>query len=184
MRKYHTEVIVLVGLFAGILSFVAPIAIYLPFTAIPISLATFAVYLAGAVLGPYLGTASVGIYLLLGLTGVPVFSGYSAGIQKLAGPTGGYLIGYLFMAFITGLAVRHFPKKYFGYPVGMILGTIACYIVGTGWFMLQSGTELKAALSMCVYPFIMGDIIKIIAAITLAYPLKQALARQMVCKIK
>ena len=184
MKKYNTITMVLVGLFAAILSIFAPIAITLPFTAVPISLATFAVYLCGAVLGPTLGTTSVAIYLLLGLVGVPVFSGYTAGVQKLAGPTGGYIIGYLFMAFFTGLAIRKYPKKYIGYPLGMLVGTIACYAVGTAWFMVQSGTKLSAAMTMCVYPFIPGDILKIIAAIALAFPLNHALRGQLLRRME
>lgn len=183
MKRYNTITIVMVGLFAGILSIFAPISISLPFTTIPISLATFAVYLCGAVLGPVLGTASVAIYLLLGLVGVPVFSGYTAGIQRLMGPTGGYLIGYLFMAGLTGFTVRKLPKKYLGYPVGMLLGTIACYAVGTIWFVIQSGTKISAAMTMCVFPFIPGDILKMACAIALAYPLNRALRGQVLLKI-
>lgn len=179
MKKDNTLAIVQVALFAAILSICAPIGIILPFTEIPISLATFAVYLAGAVLGPVLGTASVAIYLLLGMVGVPVFAGYTAGVQKLVGPTGGYLIGYIFMALSTGMGVRLLPKKYLGYPIGMVIGTILCYTLGTVWFMNQSGTNLIGALSLCVYPFVVGDLIKIIAAIALAYPLNYALRRQL-----
>ena len=179
MRKNNTITIVLVGLFAAILSICAPIAIRLPFTAVPISLATFAVYLCGAVLGPYLGTASVAIYLLLGLAGVPVFSNYTQGVPVLVGPTGGYIIGYLFMAFSTGLAVKKMPKKYLGYPIGMVIGTVACYAIGTAWFMFQTKTAFTAAMTMCVYPFIPTDIMKIVAAIALAYPLNYALRSQM-----
>ena len=73
---------------------------------IPLSLASFAVYMAGAVLGAKKGTLAVGIYLLLGLVGLPVFSGFSGGFQKLIGVTGGYLVGYLPCALITGLAVK------------------------------------------------------------------------------
>lgn len=180
MKRHNTVTIVMIGLFAGILSIVAPISISLPFTTIPISLATFAVYLCGAVLGPVLGTASVAIYLLLGLVGVPVFSGYTAGIQRLLGPTGGYLIGYLFMALFTGFTVKKLPKKYLGYPIGMFLGTLACYAVGTGWFIIQSGTQVSAAVTMCVIPFIPGDILKMVCAIALAYPLNRALNKQNV----
>ncbi len=179
MKRGNTLTIVLVALFAAILSICAPIGINLPFTEIPISLATFAVYMCGAVLGPVLGTASVVIYLLLGMVGVPVFAGYTAGVQKLAGPTGGYLIGYIFIALSTGIAVRVLPKKYLGYPIGMVVGTILCYALGTVWFMLQSGSSLVGSLSLCVYPFIPGDIIKIIAAIALAYPLNYALRGQL-----
>ncbi len=182
MKKQNTVTLVIVSLFAAILSIFAPISISIPFTAIPISLATFAVYLSGAVLGPYLGTLSVGIYLLIGLVGVPVFSGYTAGVQKLVGPTGGYMIGYLFMVFCTGVFVKKLPKKYIGYPIGMLVGTVICYTIGTAWFMIQSGTKLAAAMTMCVYPFILGDIFKMVAAIALAYPLNHALRGQTITR--
>ena len=73
---------------------------------VPLSLATFAFMLAGAVLGKKRGTAAVGLYLLIGIIGVPVFSGFSGGFQKLAGVTGGYLVGYLPCAFLTGLGAE------------------------------------------------------------------------------
>jgi biotin transporter BioY len=73
---------------------------------IPLSLASFAVYMAGAVLGSRRGTAAVALYLLIGIIGVPVFSGFTGGFQKLAGVTGGYLIGYLPCAFLTGIGTE------------------------------------------------------------------------------
>ena len=77
------------------------------------------------------------IYLLLGMVGLPVFNGFSGGVQKLVGPTGGYLIGYLFLVFFTGLFVEKFPNKIPMYFVGGIIGIIVCYAFGTVWFVLQ-----------------------------------------------
>ena len=92
------------ALMAALLCVLAPITI--PVGPIPLSLATFAVYMAGAVLGAKRGIAAVALYLLIGMTGIPVFSGFTGGIQRLAGVTGGYLIGYLPCAWITALGVK------------------------------------------------------------------------------
>ena len=91
-----------IALFSGILCIVAPFTIPVPMSPVPLSLATFVVYLAGALLGAKQGTAGVLVYLLLGAVGLPVFSGFSGGIGVLFGPTGGYLMGYLLCAAIVG----------------------------------------------------------------------------------
>ena len=146
---------------------------------VPLSLATFAVYLSGALLGWKHGTAAVAVYLLVGMAGVPVFSGFTGGIQKLAGVTGGYLVGYLFCALITGLGSgaprcgRVRPAWLL--PVCMVAGTLALYLFGTAWFMIQTGNALGAALGLCVVPFIPGDVAKIIAAALIARPVRKAL---------
>ena len=146
---------------------------------VPLSLATFAVYLAGAILGKKRGTFSVGLYLLIGIIGVPVFSGFSGGFQKLAGVTGGYLAGYLPCAFLSGLgaerAERTGKKRFL--PLMMVLGTAVLYTVGTAWFMIQTGNGLGAALGLCVLPFLPGDAAKIIAAALLADPVKKAVRK-------
>lgn len=139
---------------------------------IPLSLATFAVYLAGAVLGWKRGTAAVAIYLLIGLVGVPVFSGFSGGVQKLAGVTGGYLIGYLPCALITGLAAGE-NKPAWALPACMAAGTAALYLIGTAWFMAQTGNTLAASMGMCVLPFLPGDAVKIVVASLVAAPVRR-----------
>lgn len=147
---------------------------------IPLSLATFAVYLAGAVLGAKRGAVAVLVYLLIGLTGVPVFSAFSGGFQKLAGVTGGYLVGYLPCAFVTGLAVRRDKaevKPPVRLPLCMVIGTAVLYAVGTAWFMLQTKNSLASALMLCVTPFLVGDAIKIFAATLLALQVRRALYR-------
>lgn len=143
---------------------------------IPISLATFAVHLAGAVLGAKRGTLAVAIYLLIGAIGVPVFAGFTAGVPKLIGVTGGYLVGYLPCAWISGMGEK---------PVGecpawrvalvMTAGTVVLYIIGTAWFILQTKNPLGVALGMCVLPFLPGDAIKIAAATAIAGPVRGVL---------
>ena len=145
---------------------------------IPLSLAIFAIYLGGAVLGKKRGTLAVGLYLLIGLIGVPVFSGFSGGFQKLAGVTGGYLIGYLPCAFLAGLGAEQAEKKkrVWDLPVMMILGTVILYAVGTAWFMIQTGNTLGGALGLCVVPFLPGDAVKIAAATLLTVPVRRAVS--------
>ena len=143
---------------------------------VPLSLATFAVYLAGAILGKKRGTAAVGLYLLIGIIGVPVFSGFSGGFQKLAGVTGGYLAGYLPCAFLAGLGAEKAEKegRKWLLPGMMAAGTAVLYAVGTAWFMIQTGNSLGAALGLCVLPFLPGDAVKIAAAAMLAVPVRKA----------
>ena len=152
-----------------------------PIGPVPISLASFAVYLVGALLGWKRGAAAVAIYLLLGMVGLPVFSGFSGGLAKLAGVTGGYLVGYLPCALITGLAVEPNSPEIgprWRLPAFMALGTAALYLIGTAWFILQTKNTLAAAMGMCVIPFLPGDAIKMAAASLLAQPVRRALYRR------
>ncbi len=172
-----TKDVTLIAVMAAMLCVAGPLSISIG--PIPLSLASFAVYLAGAVLGSRRGTAAVGVYLALGVIGLPVFSGFSGGFQKLAGVTGGYLVGYLPCAFLSGLGEKHGesdPKEKLFLPLRMALGTLALYLTGTAWFMMQTGNSLAGALSLCVLPFLPGDAIKIIAATLLTPPLRKALA--------
>ena len=142
---------------------------------VPLSLASFAIYMAGAVLGPKRGTLAAALYLVIGIIGVPVFSGFTGGFQKLAGVTGGYLIGYLPCAFLTGLgAEKDGPRKKQVLAAMMTAGTAVLYLLGTVWFVLQTGNTLTGALTLCVLPFLPGDAVKIIAAVLLAEPVRRA----------
>jgi Uncharacterized conserved protein len=146
---------------------------------IPLSLASFAVYLAGAVLGKKQGSLAVALYLLIGMIGIPVFSGFSGGFQKLAGVTGGYLIGYLPCAFLSGLGRETAERKgKIGLmPLLMAAGTAVLYAIGTAWFMIQTGNTLGGALGLCVVPFLPGDALKIAAATALTVPVRKAVCR-------
>ena len=146
---------------------------------IPLSLATFAVMLAGTVLGKKWGTAAAGLYLLIGIIGIPVFSGFSGGFQKLAGVTGGYLVGYLPCAFLAGLGAERAEKegRKWVLPAMTVLGTVILYIVGTAWFMIQTKNGLGAALGLCVLPFLPGDAVKIAAVAMITPAVRKATAR-------
>ena len=150
-----------------------------PIGPIPITLATFMVYLTGVLLGSVDGTIAVAVYLLLGTVGVPVFSGFSGGFQKLAGVTGGYLVGYLPCALLSGIGAEWAEKRNRSWilPVMMAAGTAVLYLIGTLWFMIQTGNGLGAAMSLCVLPFLPGDGAKILAATLLTVPLRKAVLR-------
>ena len=102
-QKIRTKQMVLIALMTAVTCVLGPLSIPLPFSPVPISLTNFAIFLAIFVLGMKSGTISFIIYLLLGAIGVPVFSSFRGGLQVLAGPTGGYLIGFIFLALIMGL---------------------------------------------------------------------------------
>ncbi len=165
---------VFIALFAAIICIMAPFS--LSVGVIPISLGTFAIYLAGGFLGGKKGMAAVGVYILLGAVGLPVFTGFTGGFAKLLGVTGGYIIGYIPLALITGI----FAEKNKAFlPLGMVLGTLACYAFGTAWFMISTGSELVPALLSCVVPFLIGDAIKIAAASAICIPLRSRLNKLM-----
>lgn len=165
----------LIGLMTAVLCLLGPIAIPLPVSPVPISFTNLAIYLAIYVLGTKFGTVSCALYLFLGTIGLPVFSGFSGGPTKLAGPTGGYLIGFLFMALIAGFFIQSFSGKSIPSIAGMGLGTAACYLFGTFWLSRQMNLSFTAALAVGVLPYLAGDIVKIAIAALLGPKLKHHL---------
>ena len=124
-----------------------------------------------------MATVSYLVYLSIGLVGLPVFSGYSGGIGKLLGPTGGYLIGFIFIAIIAGMIVDRYSSRMI-HGIGMIVGTIVSYILGTAWFCIIMESSAAAALGMCVFPFIPGDIVKIVIAVMFGPALRERLKKE------
>ncbi len=169
------KILVLCALFAALTAVTAQISV--PIGPVPICLATFSVYLAGAILGAAGGALSQLVYLLLGAVSIPVFAGFSGGAAVLAGPTGGYLVGYIICAWLVGLFADRFGKKTLPLVFGMLLGTAACYFLGTAWFMFSTHRGLTESLMLCVVPFLIGDTAKIAVASVLAPRLSHALSR-------
>ncbi len=133
--------------------------ISIPFV-VPFTLQTMFVLLAASVMKKY-AVIPTALYVLFGTLGLPIFHNGTSGIGILFGPTGGFLIGFVLMAFIAGM---FFSKKTLSADItGLILATLLSYIFGAGWFMISSGASLLAALIACVVPFIIGDFIKITA---------------------
>lgn len=161
-RSTKTHHLTLIGVMSAIICILGPLSI--PIGLVPISLTNLAVYFAIYVLGRKRGTISYMVYLLIGLIGLPVFSGFSGGFPKLAGPTGGYLIGSIFMAFISGIFIDKFSNKIYMCFLGMIIGTIITYLFGAAWLAYVAHLTFNKALAIGVLPFIPGDLIKVIIA--------------------
>ena len=163
-QKIRTKQMVLIALMTAVTCVLGPLSIPLPFSPVPISLTNFAIFLAIFVLGMKSGTISFIIYLLLGAIGIPVFSSFRGGLQVLAGPTGGYLIGFIFLALIMGFALDHFDRKLVPTIIGMIIGMAVCYAFGTVWLAKLLSLSFKEGLMMGVIPYLAGDAAKIIIA--------------------
>ena len=176
-----TKKLVTCALCAAIICVLAPLSV--PVGAVPISLATFAVLFSAFFLGGKWGTAAVGIYLLLGAVGLPVFAGFTGGLERLAGPTGGYLAGYLPLAFISGGLYSLWGKKKTGAArfllmmLAAVLGTAVLYALGTAWFCHVMKRTVWEALALCVIPFLPGDLAKAAAAALLAPTVARAVAQ-------
>ncbi|MBQ3488717.1 MAG: biotin transporter BioY [Clostridia bacterium] len=170
--KLKTKDLALVGLFAALMAVCAWISI--PVGPVPVTLQTFAVFLAAALLGSKRGTLAVLVYILLGVVGLPVFARFST----LNPVTFGYVLGFLPLGMLTAAAEKLFPKKAFALPLGMVLGLLVCYLVGTVWFyyvMHFRGTEYSIGkiLSVCVTPFLLPDLVKLGAAYFLSRKLSK-----------
>lgn len=140
--------------------------IYIPLT-VPITLQTFAVFLSILVLGEKKGLLSVAVYILLGLVGLPVFSGFRSGFSAILSPTGGYILGLVLIPLVYALFNRIFKGKL--KRISLFIGLVACYITGSIWYMFFAGTgSLLVILTVCVLPFIIPDIIKLHLAFILA----------------
>jgi biotin transport system substrate-specific component len=172
------RIMVFTALFAAVLCVVSPFSIPLPFSPVPLSLATLAIYLAASVMNWKTGTLSVILYVLIGLVGVPVFSKFGAGVQQIVGPTGGFIVGYIPMALAIGLMVDRLDPKKWVYPVSMVIGTVILYACGTVWFMISLDATLTKALTACAIPFLPGDAAKIVVASIIAPILRKALKKQ------
>ncbi len=162
MKKITTRQMVLTAMMTALMCVLAPIS--LPIGPVPISLATFMIYLSAYVLGWRLSSLSVLIYLLLGFAGVPVFAGYTGGAAKILGPTGGYLVGYILLAIIAGAFIEKGNSKLVLSFSGMVFGTLVLYALGTAWLMVSASMDLPSALLAGMIPFIPGDIAKMIVA--------------------
>ena len=173
-KTFSVQKMAIIALMTAVLCILAPISIPIFISPVPVSLGVLAVYLTAYVLSPLDATISVIIFILLGTFGLPVFSGYSGGLSKLVGPTGGYIIGFLFTVYISSLFI-HMKKGIIFDVIGMITGLALCYILGTIWFSYQQGKGFIASLLLCVVPFLIGDAIKIIVAVILGTQINKRL---------
>ncbi len=177
MRNSKTANLTMIGLMTAVLCIMGPLSLVIPISPVPISLTNFAICLAVILLGMKRGTLVTLVYLFIGFVGVPVFSAFTGGPGKLIGPTGGYLIGFIFLALIAGYVMDRFPGKVSWAVLGMGVGTMVLYGLGTVWLAYSAGLTFSQALFAGVIPFIPGDAIKIGLAIMIGFPVKKRLLK-------
>jgi len=146
--------------------------------AVPFTMQTFGVFCTLMLLGGRLGTYSVVIYVLLGAVGMPVFSGFTGGIGRLLGATGGYIFGFILAALVYRLVTYLLKDRQYSQILGCVLGLLVCYTAGSVWFVgvySAGGKPVSTAsvLSMCVLPFLVPDVIKLLLASALVRTLKK-----------
>ena len=163
-----------IGLFTSLIAIMAQISIPMP-AGVPMTLQTFAVPLAGIVLGRKRGFLAAAVYVLLGAVGAPVFAGFTGGIGIILGATGGFIVSFPLMAYLAGLGMEKMSRVYLW--GSLIIGAFLNYACGTVWFMAFSGSALQTALMGCVVPFIPTSIVKIILDGTAGPLLRNVLSR-------
>ena len=168
-----TENMTRIALMTAVLCILGPLSV--PVGPVPISLATLGILLAVYILGTKEGTCACFLYLAIGAIGLPVFSGFQGGFAKIAGPTGGYMLGYLFLALIAGWFIHKYYDIIWLQFIGMCLGTAVLYAFGTAWLAHVAGMTFVEAMAAGVLPFIIGDVLKMICAIVLGRAINRRL---------
>jgi biotin transport system substrate-specific component len=150
---------------AAFVGLAAQLSFHLGFTPVPITGQTFAVLLVGAAYGSVLGGASLFLYLLLGVVGVPWYSEQKHGWETFSGTTGGYIVGFVLAAVVTGLlAERGWDKKFSSSVAAMLTGSVVIYACGVIWLHHSIGVSWSTTLVDGLYPFVPGDIVKLYLA--------------------
>ncbi len=165
------------GVMAAVACVLGPMSIQIPVSPVPVTLTNLVLYIFSCLLGWKQAMTGCFLYLLLGAAGLPVFSGFSGGLAKLAGPTGGYLIGFLFLTACSSAAAEKFPENRFLQVLGMALGTAMAYGFGTVWLGRLMGLSFMEALAIGVLPYLAFDGVKIGIAAALGPVLRKRLRR-------
>jgi biotin transport system substrate-specific component len=183
-RQLTTKKLILTGMFTAIISVLSQISI--PIQPIPFSLSLLAIFLTGMLLEPKYAFLSTLAYILLGAFGLPVFAGLKGGIHVLTGMTGGFIMAYPIIALFTAISYKLSIKVKSSSSIknisriaipalGMIISLFVCYLIGTLWFSYISGSTIAYSLTVCVFPFIAFDLLKIALAISFGLVLRRVL---------
>ena len=184
MKHFSTRDLVRIGLFTALMVVFAQIAIPLPISPVPLTLSTFAIFLSSSLLPPQSAIMVQILYILLGLIGFPVFAGFKSGVPVLFGPTGGYIVSYLFMAPVISILSSSLSKQAvlkktarisLPYAFSYIVSMILCYLFGSVWLMFYIGTPFSNVLALAVAPYLLADSLKIILCAAIAPSLKKVL---------
>ena len=169
-----------ISIFTAILCIISPLSI--PLVPVPISLSSCIICIFSILFELKKTFLGILLYIIIGCIGMPVFSNFSSGFGVLLGSTGGYIVGYFFLAFFTYLGNK-FGEKYFAHKIlklsvlliNIIIGNLICYTLGIFWFSYVNKTSIYTAILVGVVPFIFGDLIKIIFSIMITKALKNRL---------
>lgn len=176
--KLSIQEICSIAIMTAITAVMAQISIPLPMM-VPMTMQTFAVTLAGIVLGSKCGSIAMGIYLLLGAVGVPVFSGFKGGLQSLVGPTGGFLLSFPLMAYIIGKGMELRKQKGM-FVLLLCVGTISNYVVGVLMYCVVMDSSVWTAITACVLPFVPSAVIKAVLAAVMGLQLRKQLEKSRI----
>ncbi len=173
MKNTNVATITLIGLFTAMLAILSPLSIGFNILGVPATLQTFAMALSGFVLGRKNGTIAVVIYVFIGFIGLPVYSGFNAGPSVLFGITGGFLFGFIGLAFLCGLAsdTKNIALKIF-FPAA---GLIFCHIAGILQFSFVADMKIAASAAAISIPYLPKDILSVVLAYIVAKAVKKAL---------
>jgi len=163
--------------YAALLAALTAVGAYIaiPIGPVPIVLQNLFVYLMGLLLGLRWGLAGIGVYLLAGAVGLPVFSGGRGGLGHLIGPTGGYLVGFIPAVAVVGFITEKTRGKLAFGILALILATASIYICGVYWLSTVTNMTFSKALMVGMVPFLPGDLVKIVAALTIAWKMRPIL---------
>ncbi len=146
--------------------------IAIPVGPVPIVLQNLFIMLAGLLLGGRWGLISVAVYLLAGAVGLPVFAGGTGGVGKFVGPTGGYLLGFAAAAYLIGIISEKGRGRVAVDVMAMVAGTLIIYAFGVSWLKVVTGMSFTKAFAVGMLPFLIGDALKMAAAIPIARALR------------
>ena len=163
--KFDSKNMTKIAVMTAVICILGPLSI--PIGPVPISLTPLTILLSVYILGTASGSVATLLYVFLGAVGLPVFGGFTGGFGIIAGPTGGYIIGYVFLALISGWFIEHFYNMVWVQYMGMCLGMAVLYAFGTAWLAYVAHMTFAEALTVGVLPFIAVDMIKMAVSIIL-----------------
>ena len=161
-KKISTKDMVQIAMFTAVVAVLSQIAIPMP-SEVPVTLQTLAVALCGYVLGSKKGAVSLLVYALLGAVGAPVFANFKGGLGAIAGPTGGFIWGFIFMAFLCGLGVES-THKWLAVVLG-IAGVLVCHACGAAQFAIIKGNGFWSSALLVSVPYLVKDFVSVIIAL-------------------
>ena len=171
--KFDAKTMTRIAVMTAVICILGPVSI--PIGPVPISLTPLTILLSVYLLGMAEGACATLLYVVLGAIGLPVFGGFTGGFGIIAGPTGGYIIGYVFLALIAGWFIHKYYDRVWLQFLGMCLGTAVLYAFGTVWLAKVAGMTFMEALAAGVLPFIAGDVLKMVLAIALGRAIRSRL---------